>query len=467
MNQTPFLKIYGGIHELLQGLRVMAFSKGTFYEEQHGLDLRHRIFYTVLFLLLFRFLAAIPVLNVDEVRLQQLLADNPLVGTVDLFAGGEVLTHFSVVAAGIFPYLLALVLAHGAIWIVPSLRELRYQEEQYKKKIEFITKLLTIPLAFIFAWAISQYLSQQTGLFPEHIHWFTMATFFSSLRIVCFVTVGSLLSTWIIHRITKIGVGSGEGIVLLAGASLGLVKQFVQIVHESSGSTDASYRLGFVIVGGLIVIVLSYYLAKAQRRIPIIIPKKSSPHRDYGQKPYLPFLLNIGGILPVSAAMGLLTLLQFAQIFLKSHFGGILGAVGQWLSVWLTPASGLYWISLAFLIVLFTYAYNFSIFWNEDIPMALKKSGLYIPDVRPGKTTEKYLSGIMTRITWAGALGLALLAAGLPYLILLLTQQNVIVTILSLMVVVKTIVGFGWGDKFEAYYKAKPYEPLMKKASKK
>jgi preprotein translocase subunit SecY len=141
-----------------------------------GPTLRRRIIYTVLLVLLFRVLADIPVLNVDEERLNRLLADNPLTGVVDLFAGGEVLTHFSVVGAGIFPYLLALVLVNGATWLVPALRELRRRGEEGKKRLELYATLLTIPLAFVFAWSISHYLARQTGLFPSGIHWFTSAS---------------------------------------------------------------------------------------------------------------------------------------------------------------------------------------------------------------------------------------------------------------------------------------------------
>jgi len=123
--------------------------------------------------------------QVNEERLHHLLADNPLLGTVDLFAGGEVMTRFSMVAAGIFPYLLALLLVQFAAALVPRLHELQREGEGCQTRLEFISKVLTIPLAFIFAWVLSQYLSQQTGLLPGHIHWFTAESFFPSLWIVC------------------------------------------------------------------------------------------------------------------------------------------------------------------------------------------------------------------------------------------------------------------------------------------
>lgn len=417
---------------------------------QQGSDLRHRIVYTMLLLLLFRLLAHVPVINVNEAQLNHLLANNPLIGVVDLFAGGEVLTRFSVVAAGIFPYLLALVLAKGATWVVPSLRELRRRGEQGEKRLEFFAKLLTIPLAFIFAWAISQYLAQQTGLFPGQIHWFTAASFLPSLRVVSLVTAGSLVSTGIADVITRKGIGPGHNVVLLAGSSFAFAKQIMQIVRESPHSKIAIQRLVLVAVFGLVVVVLSIFLVESVRKVPIQWPKRTPSLRS-GRLPvpssYVPFLLNSGGILPVSGAMGLLTLLQFAQVFLQSHFRGTLGAVGRALSAWATPSNGLYWITFASLIVLFTYICNFSVIWkpfsNEDLSLAehFRHNWYYVPGLRPGAQTEEYLSRMMARITLPGALGLAFLAAGVPYAVLRLTQQNVIVTILSLMVVVKTVEG--------------------------
>jgi preprotein translocase subunit SecY len=187
----------GKVAELLRALYRNLFAESTFYEDQYAPDRRHRVLNTILLLLAFRILADIPVLNVDEERLHQLLADNPLLGLVDLLAGGEVLTKFSFVAAGIFPYLAARVIAYGATRVVPSLRERRMRSSEGDKQIKEIAKWLTLPLAFAFAYVLSHYLSRQTGLFPGQIHWFTWATFFPSPWIVCLVTLGSVLSSGI------------------------------------------------------------------------------------------------------------------------------------------------------------------------------------------------------------------------------------------------------------------------------
>src|SRR5208282_5093391 len=241
---------------------MTAFSKSLLSDDD-GISLKRRWIYTALLLLGFRLLAHVPVVNVDEERLHRLLADNPLVGVVDLFAGGDVLANFSVVAAGILPYLLARTLASAATLIVPPLRELRRRGEQGKDRIELYTKLLTIPVAFAFAWFLSQYLAERTGLFPGQIHWFTRASFWPSLWIVCAVTTGSLVSTGISYLITKKGIGSGEDVILLAGASLGFAQQLEQITLGTPDRHLGLERLGYALLGGLIVIVYCIYLLQS------------------------------------------------------------------------------------------------------------------------------------------------------------------------------------------------------------
>jgi len=427
------------VAELLRALYRNLFAESTFYEDQHAPDRRHRVLNTILLLLAFRILADIPVLNVDEERLHQLLADNPLLGLVDLLAGGEVLAHFSIVAAGIFPYLAALMIVYGATWVVPYLREQRKRGRQGEKKIEKVAKWLSVPLAFAFAYALSHYLSQQTGLFPGHIRWFTWATFFPSLWIVCLVTLGSVLSAGIANWITRKGVGAGENMVLLVGSTLVLAKQIGDMVREAPDLTHTIERLAIVVAGVAVLVALSYWLVTAERRITVEYPKRQVGSRR-APPSRLPLLLTRGGVIPVTAATGLLLLLRFAQTFVESHLWGasVLGA-------WLTPASGWYWALLAGLIVLFTYIVNFSAIQpgllDEDVSVAedMRNSGAYIPGLRPGKPTERFLNQTVARLSLVGGLGMAFLAAGIPYVILRLTQHDILITVLTLIIIVKTL----------------------------
>jgi preprotein translocase subunit SecY len=434
-------------------------------------SLRRRIAYVVVLLLLFRILADIPILNVDEKRLEQLLADNPLIGVVDLFAGGDVLKHFSFVAAGLVPYLMALGIVTATTWTVPALREWQRQGETGKKRIERLATILTIPLAFVFAWAISRYLSLQTGLFPAHIRWFTADSFFPSLWIVSLVTLGSFVSTAISRLITKQNIGSGESVVLLAGSSLVFVKQVIRLVGDSPLTAPDVHRLVFLAVGGVAIFVLSVYLSAGMRQISLVTPKRATPGRSQASyRAALPMRVNSGGVLPIAGAAGLLALLQLAGATLASHFGGAWATVAHALAGWASPDSGTYWLALAILIVMFTYVCNFARLWEPfssdraTISEYMKMRGDFIAGVRPGVDTEKYLARITALITLPAALGLALLGAGIPYAILVFTEQNILLVVLSLIMLVQTLDDAR--RRIEAHWTMESYEGLLKRRRK-
>jgi len=405
-----------------------------------GPGFRRRVVYTMLLLVAFRILARIPVLHVDEDRMNHLLAENPLLGTIDLLAGGEVMKKFSVVAAGLVPYLMALGLAHVTAWIISRRRGLPAHDEKAKKQIEKYTGFLTIPLSIIFAFLLCRYLSRETGLFPGGLHWFTRQTFLPSLKIVTLVTIGSLISTAIVALITKKGVTEGRDVVLLAGSSFAFLTQLSTIARESANARMAIARLSVAIACALIIIVLSRYLLNGQRQVEIASP--GAPSRANRKLSHLPLLLSCGRMQPVAVAIGCLAVLQLAQAPVQSFFGGRIVSFTNAATGWATPNSVWYWIALSGLIVFYTYVFNFYMLWHPfkdsetSLSEHLRRNGQFIPGVRPGHPTEEYLTRIMWSITPAAGLALVMLAAVFPYAILRLTGQNILVTLLSLIVVV-------------------------------
>jgi preprotein translocase subunit SecY len=404
------------------------------------LGLRRRILYTILLVLVFRLLATVPLFNVDEEKLHELLAHNPLVASLDLLAGGDVLTSFSLVAAGIFPYLLALGLTKAATRLIPPLRELEERGESGKKRLELISQLITVPLAFAFAWGVTHYFAQETGFFPGKIRWFTGSSFFSTFGIVGAMTVGTLVTLGITTLITKKGVGSGESVLLIVGSCLGFCGQIAKILFEASDLSSAGRQLELQGAVVILVLLVCYGLIKAERRIPIL----SAKNPKYAGS-YLPLLPNHGGVLPITSAVGLFTLLKFGEIFLAAHFPEKFVGVQHGLAVLTDPARGIYWAGLAVFVVLLTYANNFSVLWKpySDSETTLtedfRKKGWFIPNLRPGPPTEQYLSRMTMRLSLLGALILAFIAAGLPYLIVKFTGQNVFVTVLAVFVFIQTL----------------------------
>ena len=274
------------------------------------------------------------------------------------------------------------------------------------------------------------------------------------------VTLGSLASTWITSLITKKGVGSGEAVVLVAGSSLGFVRQLLAAIHGTTSVAAAIQRLAFAGILGLVMAVFSIYQVKAVRRVPVQFARiRNSPSLSY-----LPLLLNRGGILPVSSAVGFLAVAQFPGLSSRPVPATTCGlesriernhGTGQRLALGRArrPDRPVH-LCLQFLDAL---AAAF-----KGGPVADRANetqrNLY-PGIRPGGQTEAYLAGIMVRITLPGGLGLALLAAGLPYAILRLTQQNVLVTVLSVFVFVQTLDRLR--DEIQAHGLAGKYDGLL------
>ncbi len=450
------------IGDLLRALYRNLFLESTVYEDEHGPDRRRRVLNTILLLLLFRILADIPALNVDEERLHQLLADNPFLGFVDLLAGGDVLKHFSVVAAGIFPYLVALAIAQGATLVVPSLREMRNQGEELKKRVKLIAKVLTVILAFLLALFVSHVLSRQTGFFPGKIRWFTGSTFLSTLWIVVLVTFGSTLSAGLVNWISRTGIRPGENIVLLAGASLTLAKQIADIVRDAPDTASAMERVVTVSAVLVVLVALAFVLVSAQRPVRFTFPRRQTNLAAGGSLPSasVPLLLNGGGIVPLSAAIGLLGLLRFADAYIASGFGGSLGAAATAIGARLALTSGWYWVALAALIVLFTYACNFATI-DAGLADNMKKQGAFIPGLRPGTETATFISKTVARISLLGGVSMALFGAGVPYVIFRLTQRDDLLTVLSLIIIVKTVVAV-W-SRYQADGTMERYDTLLKR----
>lgn len=413
-------------------------TKPVFGQDQ-PVPFRRRVLYTILLVLLFRVLASIPLFNVDEEAMHALLADNPLVGALDLLAGGDVLTSFSIVAAGIFPYLLALGLMKAATRIVRPLRALEEKGESGRKRLERITQVVTIPLAFLFAWGITHYFARETGLFPGKIRWFTASSFLSTFGVVGAMTLGTLLTLGVTSLISKKGIGAGENVILIFGACLGFIWRIIMLVVASPTGHIAGEQLT---VEGLVVLLvfgLSQMLVKAERRIPVRAMKNPKFTGNY-----LPILANHGGVLPITSAVGLLTLLGFGINSFIAHFPREFPELHPALAALANPDKGAYWFAMGVLVVLLTYAHNFSVLWkpfadsDTTLTRDLRKNGFYIPDFRPGTETEEYLSRVTARHSLIGAATLATIAALLPYLVIRFTGQNVFVTVLAVFVFVET-----------------------------
>ncbi len=410
--------------------------------------LRNKILVTIGFVLSFRLLAQVPAFNVEQERLNELLADNAILGLVDLFAGGDVLDEFSVVAAGILPYLTAKVLVGLSVWLLPPLRRLK-EKPASEEKVKLYAKIASIPLAITFAWGISHYLAKQSGLFPDGFQLFTKDSFAPTLRVLSIVTLGSIISTWMSGQISKKGIGSGSSVLLLTGSGFAFADQIKEVIKVSESASQLFQHLGLIAVTGLIMILFALVLFRSQRRVPIIYPsaaRQQSRFLKTSVENHIPLPFVSGGIQPVSTAIGLFSLAQLISFLLASYAGEALAGIANWIGASSSPQSRVYWITLATMVFALVYLNNFTMLWkpfrNSEYSMAetLKRSnGAFIKGVRPGNQTQVYLEKIVAKLTLIGATTLTTITVGIPFLIHHFLDFNILVTALSLIVFVKTL----------------------------
>jgi preprotein translocase subunit SecY len=399
-----------------------------------------RALWTVGLLFALRLLTQIPALEVEPQRMNQLLADNPWLAVIDLLAGGETLAQFSVAAAGLFPHLFAAVVVRGFAWTIPALRAASRSGADMRERLARLEKLARLPLALLFAWVLTRYLSRQSGLFPDGVRWFTLESLWPTLGVVGLVTAGSLVTSFLTDTITAKGVADGEKVVLLCSSGLALVQGLADIVFGTPEPAARWTTLGAHAAVGGIVVVLAIVLLKAERRIPINLPRAPAAVAKYI---YLPLRLVRDATLPIAAAVGMMLLAKVTGQFFAWAIPGGWPAAEAVLAGLTDPAQSVYWVALAGLIAAATLLVNLSTilqpFANTELGTAdlLRRQGAFITGIRPGAATERHLLGVTFRISVAGAAAATLLGAGLPALLRAWTGEDYTAAILAVFVFVQ------------------------------
>jgi preprotein translocase subunit SecY len=364
-------------------------------------SLRNRVLFVFGALAVFRILAVIPVPGVDAAQLQLFFANNQFFGLLNLFSGGG-LSSLSIVMLGVAPYITASIIMQLLTMMVPSLKAL-YQEEGEigRQKFSQYTRYLSVPMAVIQGISFLLILERQgviTSLSPFQ--------FAVNLTVI---TAGSILLMWIGELISEFGLGNGVSLIIFAGIVSRLPEQISQAVFSFDVSQLPVY-LGFV-VAAIAVIAAVVLITEAERPVPVTYAKRVRGMKFVGGagSTYLPLRLNQAGVIPIIFALSLLLIPQmFASFFqtssnaiLQNISASILGAFQN-----LTIYGALYFIFVFF----FTYFYTAVTFDPNQISENLQKNGAFIPGVRPGASTAEHLAKIITRITFVGALFLAIIA---------------------------------------------------------
>lgn len=370
-------------------------------------DIRKKIIFTLLMLIVFRLGSNIPVPGIDRGILDEVFSGNTgLFGLFDLFSGGA-FSNFTIFALSITPYVTASIILQLLTIAIPSLEALTKEGTEGKKKIAQYTRYLTVVLAFIQAIGLS------VGLFRQAI---VDSNFFSITVIVLTLSAGTAFLMWLGEQINENGIGNGISLIIMAG----IVSRIPSAVHQTfvklqAGEVSVVTIILFCIFA-MLVIVGIIMIQQGQRRIPVQYAKRVVGRKMYGgQSTHIPLRVNQAGVIPVIFA---LSLLQFPLTI--AYFTGE-GKFSEFVKTWFSTSGNLWGVLIyctlnIILIMFFTFFYTAIVFNPMEVANNMKANGGFIPGIRPGKSTIEYLNKVMTRITFVGAVFLAVIAI-LPTLI--------------------------------------------------
>ena len=413
-------------------------------------DLRRKILFTIGILVVFRFMTHVPVPGVDIAKLQEYFGTSPLFGMLDLFTGGA-MEKFSVAALGVYPYITSSIIMQLLVPVIPSLQALSQEGELGKQKINRITHMATIPLAALQSYAMiallrAQGVTQELG--PLTI-----------TNIIITMIASTMFLVWLGELITERGVGNGISIIIFAG----IVTDVPQIVGRGIIAAIGGNPGGLMayVILSLAMIVLIVIFVEAHRRIPVQYARSTfRSGRMYRQSgsTYIPLRVNTAGMIPLIFAIAMMQLPGTIATYFMSPTGQ---DPNFWNSVYnIFQSNTVLYQGLYFaLVVGFTLFYTMVIFEQMNLPQTLQQQGGFVPGVRPGKATADYLNGIIKRITFGGALFLAIVAI-LPFVAQKSTGVNLVIQSTALLIA--TGVALDTMKQLEAQLTMRRYEGFLK-----
>ncbi|TJX14085.1 preprotein translocase subunit SecY [Tissierella creatinini] len=364
-------------------------------------EIRKKITFTLLMLLVFRLGSAIPVPYMNKDAIKQLFGASPggLLQFMDLMAGGA-FSQFSIFVMSIYPYITASIVIQLLTIAIPKLEELAKQGEEGKKKITMLTRYGAIALATI------QAIGYTFGLFRNALE---TTNALQNVIVIITMAAGTAFLMWIGELITEKGIGNGISLIIFIGIISALPAQLIAAV-KTIASGDAGNIIKLLVLALLFLIIIAAVVAiqEGERRIAVQYAKRVVGRKMYGgQSTHIPVKVLMAGVIPVIFASSLLAVPQTIALFTK-------GGVSEWITKYLTPNGSvgiwLYSILNILLILFFTYFYTAIQFNTVEYAKNLQQNGGFIPGIRPGRPTSEYLNKVVNRVVIVGGIALAFLA---------------------------------------------------------
>ncbi len=417
-------------------------------------DLKRRLVFLLLALVVYRIGTHIPVPGIDPDQLRQFFQTQQggIMGLLNMFSGGAI-SRFSVFALGIMPYISASIIAQMLTYVVPSLEQLRKEGESGRRKITQYTRYGTLVLAIVQAIGISIAIESQRNLVIDP------GLMFRFICVVSLVT-GTMFLMWLGEQITERGLGNGISIIIFAGIVAGLpaaIGGLFELVRTGAiGPLSAIFIIALVFAVTAAVV----FVERGQRKITVNYAKRQVGNKVYGgQSSHLPLKLNMAGVIPPIFASSLILF----PATLASWF--TTGDATRWirdLAAALAPGQPLYILLYAGLIIFFCFFYTALVFNSKETADNLKKSGAFVPGIRPGDQTARYIDKILMRLTLAGAIYITIVCMVPEFLHL---RWNVPFYFGGTSLLIIVVVTMDFMSQVQAYLMTHQYESLLKKAN--
>ena len=417
-------------------------------------DLKRRLWFVVGALVVYRLGAHIPVPGINPDELSKLFSTQKsgILGMVNMFSGGA-LSRFTVFALGIMPYISSSIIMQLLTTVVPSLETLKKEGEAGRRKITQYTRYGTVVLAFFQAMGIAVALEAQPGLVLDPGLPFRLTTAIT-------LVTGTMFLMWLGEQITERGIGNGISLIIFSGIVAGLpraVGSTLELVRTGAFSWFLALSIFAAVVA---VTALVVFVERGQRKITVNYAKRQVGNKIYGgQSTHLPLKINMAGVIPpIFASSIILFPATLAGWFgSRQHFGWL-----KEISSMLSPGQPIYVMLYAGAILFFCFFYTALVFNSKETADNLKKNGAFIPGIRPGEQTSRYLDKILTRLTLTGAIYITLVCL-LPEFLIVKFNVPFYFGGTSLLIIV--VVTMDFMAQVQTYLMSQQYESLLKKAN--
>ncbi len=417
-------------------------------------DLQRRILFLIGALVVYRIGAHIPVPGIDPTQLESLFNSQQggILGMFNMFSGGA-LSRFTIFALGIMPYISASIIMQLLSVVVPTLEQLKKEGDSGRRKITQYTRYGTVLLATFQGIGISIALESQAGLVIEPGILFRLTT-------VATLVAGTMFLMWLGEQITERGIGNGISLIIFAGIVAGLPRAIGGTLELVRTGSFTIILVLFILIGIILITGFVVFIERAQRKVPVNYAKRQVGNKLFaGQSSHLPLKLNMSGVIPPIFASSII-------LFPSTLVGWFSSKESlTWLkdiSGLLQPGQILYTLFYSSAIIFFCYFYTALVFNPKDTADNLKKSGAFVPGIRPGEQTTKYIESVVMRLTFYGSIYITFVCLIPEFLII---KWNVPFYFGGTSLLIIVVVTMDLMSQIQSHIMSKQYESLLKKSN--